>query len=271
MDPRLGLPESVSVGRLSLLDRKSPHAFGALIIESLPNTEDLRSRLAERRGSFDWNVRHPKLRACHRGQSSYAERHLTIWSDPMAHRIEQRWDVFHGEPRIELTTTLWLKDGVHPLAIYLCFPLQLTGAQVFYDSMGIPTQFGTDQMAGTCGEFAAVGGGVQWKSARGTLTLASPDAPLGTMESPATRLGRTAFAPKNQRYYALLANNHWITNFPFLQAAKLTVRHILDFSASGGCEALNGELWAFPSSQKPPRQSVNLPAPQKIRPKPLRQ
>lgn len=247
-DPKRGLPDDIRVNRRSIIDKEAPFSFGALIIETMSSNVKIRDSIARRDDlAAKWQFRTPRLRQYHRQFSHYAERHLTIWSAPIAHRIEQLWNVFFDQPRMELTTTIWLKDHSDVAGLYLSFPIEIPNAEIRYDSLGTHTRFGTEQMTNTCGEFAALGRGIQWKSPRQTITLASPDTPLGSMDSLATRQGRTAFEPKTQRFYSMIANNHWITNFPFLQATKLTVRHIFDFSADQDLESLCGELWAFPA------------------------
>ncbi len=248
-DKRAGWPAAITVEGRSLLDAGAPFGFGSIILESADCTVDVRDRLAKRDGDLSGILQYdtPKLEEYREESSHFAQRHVTVWSAPIANRIEQRWDVFRDLPRIELITTFWLKECSDILAIYLSFPFQIPGAKVSYDSLGVSTEFGTQQMPGTCGEYAFIGSGVVWRSPEQTVSMASPDLPLGTMDSLATRQKRLSFAPETQRFYSMVANNHWATNFPFLAPTKLVVRHIFDFGPGADAEAACGELWAFPA------------------------
>jgi hypothetical protein len=168
-----------------------------------------------------------------------------IWEHPHCHRIEQTWDFPHAVPRVELSTTFWLREVTAPQAVYLAFPFHLPGATAAYRSLGHPTRAGHDQLPDTCGEYECVGAGVEFVTAGRTLALATPDTPLGCFEVPAKRSGRTAFTPTNAHFFPIITANYWVTNFPHTKAAKFTTRHLI---ASAPLETLTTGLWAFPSA-----------------------
>lgn len=245
-----GLPSRLRFESHDLLDGDAPHAFGEIVLETINCTVAQRDLLYRRADDLSghWKYHRPQLKEFHPEASFYGERWRAVWSDPIAHRIEQLWDIFYGLSRIELTTTFWLKENGDPLAIYLSFPLRLPGARILYDSLGIPTQFGAQQMPGTCGEYAAIGSGIVWESPQLRISMTSPDAPLGVADSLATRQRRLVFTPRTQRFYSMIANNYWITNFPILQAGKIVIRHIFDFGSEADALAACGSLWAFPAN-----------------------
>jgi hypothetical protein len=195
--------------------------------------------------------RSPTLIRSEKVPSAYGDRYVSAFEHPHFHRIEQTWDWFADRPRLELTTTLWLREHTGPQALYLAFPLRLPGAMAWYNAAGQPTRVGIDQVPGSCAEFHVVHDGVRFVGPQGLqAVLATPDTPLGCFDSIALRTGRTAFVPQTARFFSLVHANYWLTNAPVTKAVKLVLRHMLTWGGPGSPLAdprdCCGELWAMP-------------------------
>ena len=56
--------------------------------------------------------------------------------------LSRRWDLFDAIPRIEITTTVWLKENLDPLAVYMAFPFAVQNPRIYYDSLGSTVEVG---------------------------------------------------------------------------------------------------------------------------------
>jgi hypothetical protein len=175
-------------------------------------------------------------------------RYTSVWQHPHCHRIEQTWDFPSSVGHIELTSTFWLKEILAPQAIYLAFPFHLPESEAYYYSLGYRTRVGADQMPRTCGEYQAIGDGVEFISPQLSIALNAVDTPLACFESIAMRNGRISFTPRNAHFYSVVTSNYWVTNFPHTKAAKVVVRHSIHCAKgrSHDLNKLNSSLWALP-------------------------
>jgi hypothetical protein len=149
------------------------------------------------------------------------------WRHPSLWLIEQRIDFLDGEDRIDIHTTLWMKDLLPPLVVTLALPLAGDGSTWHYHSMGRPTRVGLDQLPGSAAEWVMSDGTLSCALAPKTMAiLECPESPLTAFESLGTRSGRTSFVPSNQHVYLLLHASLWSTNFP------ATMRSRYDFLMS---------------------------------------
>ena len=169
--------------------------------------------------------------------------------EEFAKRIEQQWDIFDNIPRIEITTTIWMKENLDPVAAYLAFPFAITSPRAFYRSLGELVEVGVDQMPNTCAEYNIIQNGVTYNGKDISLALCTPDLPLGTFDSILRGKKRTTFKPESGHFYSLVLQNYWITNFDILRPAKLVIRHIIEFDMPGVNlqPPDNNEFWAYPS------------------------
>jgi hypothetical protein len=237
---------SLKSRRRELLSPKAPFALGQVVIESA-RMFGARERLMQHvPGNADLVThRTPGLRSFQAVGTAASDRYVSEWNDPSFHRIAQQWDFFRADDLIELTTTLWIREEAAAQAVFIAFPFALKEAKPVYFSWGHPTSVGADQLPDSCGEFAAVGEGVEFRSPGFTIALATPETPLGMFEKIHSSDGRRAFTPKNARFYSVVHNNYWNTNFSITRAGKVTLRHRL--SISKPLEELRPDLWAYPS------------------------
>jgi len=196
------------------------------------------------------NIRYnsPKVLEHVKIDSAYVVRFKTIQEEEFAKRIEQQWDIFDEIPRIEITTTIWMKENLDPMAVYLAFPFTVENPRIFYDSLGSQVEVGVDQMPNTCGECNTIQDGISIKANNLEIALSTLDNPMGLFESIVRGEGRATFKPQNAHFYSMLCQNYWITNFAALYPTKLIFRHIIECGCAGsGLRPIEGnELWAYP-------------------------
>lgn len=180
--------------------------------------------------------------------SFYAIRYLVVLEEAFAKRIEQQWNIFANIPRIEITTTIWMKENIDPIAVYIAFPFNMKSPKIFYNSLGNQVQVGVGQIPNTCGEYQNIQNGASFQNEEFSLAISTPDCPLGIFESIQRGKTRKTFSPKNGYFFNMVCQNYWTTNFAILSPTKLVVRHILDFGNSGEIvlPVAGEEIWAYP-------------------------
>jgi hypothetical protein len=144
----------------------------------------------------------------------------------------------------DVTRTIWLyahhsrigidvafrKQHVEaPDALYLALPLALSGWDMTFDTMGTPTRFDAEQLAGSCRDWVTVSGYAAVHTADAGVTLACPDAPL-VMPGGFVFGERRMQVPRdgNALLLAWLTNNYWTTNFRIAQPGPLKFHYELD-------------------------------------------
>ncbi len=222
---------------------------GQLIVER-PQGKYSRDALAERKVDSKNLLRsYPTATAYKKIDSHYALRYSLVSEEQSAKRIEQQWDIFDAVPRIELTTTIWLKENLDPLAIYLAFPFAIQSPRTFYDSLGTQVEVGLDQMPNTCGEYNTIQNGVRYTGRDISIALTSLDLPVGIFDDVIRGKFRPVFKPQTGNFFSIVCQNYWITNFAVLHPAKIVARHIIECAKPGEdiFPVENNELWCYPS------------------------
>jgi hypothetical protein len=172
------------------------------------------------------------------------------FEEPFAKKIIQQIHFFDSIRKIEITTTIWQKENLDPIAVYLAFPFSTNNPSAYYDSFGSPVEVGKDQLANTCGIYNTVQNGVIFKGDDFNIALTTQDAPIGIFEKLERFRRRPVFKPQTAHFYSLLCENYWITNFAALKPAKCIFRHIIECGDEHSQPTLveNDELWAYPVS-----------------------
>jgi len=238
-------------GDAPLLDKGEEYALGEILAER-PKDKATRDALAGRNPQTlagQIALERPRLMEWKAEPAHYGAGYRVAWEHDSCHRIEQRWDFFNDCPRLELTTTLWLKEYAQPQALYLALPFGLRDPEASYESVGYKTRAGHDQMPQCCGEYVLVGEGVVFAGKGLSLAVNCSQTPLVSFERLQTRNGQRAFAPRNAHLYCTLSQNYWSTNFAITKADKLVVRHVIQASSEPDrlLAATRSLLWAFPS------------------------
>ncbi len=252
--PFAPLAESLVKLPAGLFDPDAEFGIGQIvfdIFDAFGAREDLLAHSAER---LEGKVRResPHVLGASPLLSRYGAGTLTRLSHPHCYEIEQHIFIPTGGRRVELETTLWLKENTVPQAIYLALPVAGQKPTIWYDSLGQPTRVGYDQLPNTCGEYLTVGAGVTIEMQDRRVVVATPDTPLCCFDSPAARSGRRTFTPQTGTILALLHHNFWMTNTPITKAAKLRVRHVVEWFAAGAAPdplAVGGDLYAMPCAE----------------------
>jgi alpha-mannosidase len=232
-----------------LFDEQSKWLPGQIVVER-PQGKYIRSTINDRNAQerdFFYTVPQPVESAS--PQSEYAMRYTSVLEESFAKRIEQQWDIFDDIPRIEIITTIWMKENLDPLAVYAAFPFLIENPKVYYDSLGNTVEAGANQLPNTCGLFNTIQHGISYKGEAINVAFTTFDAPIGIFDSIERTKKRTTFTPKTGHFYSILCENYWVTNFAVLQPAKLVFRHIIECSKPGVdiMPLENTELWGYPS------------------------
>jgi len=232
-----------------LFDEQAGHLPAELIVER-PQGKFSRNAIADRNLPPENLLSTvPSILDFRKIESPYALRYQAVLEEKCAKRIEQQWNIFDSIPRIEITTTLWLRENLDPLALYMAFPFALQSPRAFYSSLGSRVEVGVDQMPGTCGEYNTVQNGVGFRGREFSLALTTLDSPLGIFDAIQRGRKRVVFKPQSGYFFNLICQNYWITNFSVLYPTKITVRHVIECGQPGtDIRPLEGEeLWGYPS------------------------
>ena len=231
-----------------IFDENAENLPGQIIVER-PQGKYSRSLMAEKKLQKN-NILYstPAITEQGRVNSYYAIRFKTVQKEPFAKRIEQQWDVYDAIPRIEITTTIWMKENLDPMAVYMAFPFATQNPRIFYDSLGSKVEVGVDQMPNTCGECNTIQDGISVKGTDISIALTTLDNPLGLFDSIVRGQGRVTFKPQTAHFFSLLCQNYWITNFAVLYPAKLVFKHVIECGSPGSdLQPIEGnELWVYP-------------------------
>nr|MBA4166722.1 hypothetical protein [Chitinophagaceae bacterium] len=232
-----------------LFDEKTGQKPAELIVER-PQGAYSRTAMDERKYDSNKFLRSsPEVIKHAQEDSNYALRYASVLQEPFARRIEQQWDIFDSTPRIEITTTIWMKENLDALAVYMAFPFSIKSPRVFYDSMGSEVEAGVDQLPNTCGEFNTVQNGIRYKGEDISLSLTTLDSPMGIFDEIIRGRFRPVFKPQTGRFYNIICQNYWLTNFAVLQPVKIITRHVIecDMADKDVFPVESTELWAYPS------------------------
>jgi hypothetical protein len=148
---------------------------------------------------------------------------------PLFHHIEQRWLLHRLVPRLEITTTLWLKEVFDPLVMAMAFPFGPQFSDVSYTSFGVKTRVGQDQMPGCCGDFFLTEGEVSVSDGnKFELVLRCPEVPLAAIGELQVHEGRRSAKPEKPHVFSIFELTHWMTNFSHVLPGKVMLRHVIE-------------------------------------------
>jgi hypothetical protein len=135
-------------------------------------------------------LRHPRL--------AWAVRQLEVWN---------------REPRARLTLRFNRLSYEGPEAFYVAFTLPCEGTMPRTSCGGVPFVPYADQLHGTCRDYFAIDGWVEYATSAGHWIWTSRDAPLVTFGSQQLLARRTTPPKDTHRVLAMLYNSLWYTNF----------------------------------------------------------
>ena len=139
---------------------------------------------------YTQSLKHPRL--------GWAERRLEIWK---------------SEPRIRLEFKLYRKSSELPEVFLVSFPLPVGDTPPTVSNGGIPYKPYREQIPGSCKDYFAIDGWVDYETTNGHWIWATKDVPLVTFGE-GDILAKTVEAPANTNIVrAIVFNNLWHTNF----------------------------------------------------------
>jgi Glycosyl hydrolases family 38 N-terminal domain len=125
----------------------------------------------------------------------------------------RRLEIWKSEPRIQLSFKLYRKSSELPEVFFISFPLPVGDAAPTVSNGGVPYKPYREQIPGTCKDYFAIDGWVDYATTNGHWIWASRDAPLIAFGQ-ADILAKTAVAPAQTNIVqAMVFNNLWHTNF----------------------------------------------------------
>jgi hypothetical protein len=125
----------------------------------------------------------------------------------------RRLEVWKTEPRARLTFRFDRASSDNPEIYFIAFPLPAEGTLPRASAGGQPFIPFEDQLPGTCRDYFAIDGWVDYPTPNGHWLWVSRDAPLVTFGDPAVLARRTQAPPGAHRIMAMVFNNFWYTNF----------------------------------------------------------
>jgi hypothetical protein len=185
--PRWALRDIAETGDLRLRDRlrnsyieeTAARAENQTTMEETPNTL-----------IYTQPFRHPRLR--------WAVRIIELWK---------------REPRARITLRFYRLSSDEPEFFYALFPLPCKGTLPRASCGGISFVPFSDQLPGSCRDYFAIDGWVEYATPEGHWLWVSRDAPLVTFGAPNIWTRRTSAPADTNRLLAILFDNSWYTNF----------------------------------------------------------
>ncbi|HBB92606.1 MAG: hypothetical protein A2X22_09560 [Bacteroidetes bacterium GWF2_49_14] len=140
--------------------------------------------------SYKQNFAHPRLKQ--------GQRILEIWKD---------------EPRVSINIRFYRLSSPNPEIFYIEFPLPDEGANPVISNGGMEFRPYLDQIPGTCMDFFAIDGWVNYPAPTGSRLWSSRDAALISFSEPQLASKLTSPPPDMNKILAMVYNNMWEVNF----------------------------------------------------------
>jgi hypothetical protein len=162
------------------------------VLQEIPATATDQATV-ERNGHtiiYTQTLHHPRLQ--------WATRRLELWKD---------------QPRVRFTLRFCRTSSEAPELYYIAFPLPCQGVLPRASNGGLPFVPYQDQIPGSCRDYFAIDGWVDYETTQGHWLWVSRDAPLVTFGSHHA-LARNKRVPEGtDRIMAMVFDNRWFTNF----------------------------------------------------------
>jgi hypothetical protein len=155
------------------------------------------------------------------------------WEAPGVRDFEQRIELCADRKSVELKAFFYKEDIRTPESIYFALPCNLKTWKAHFDTAGLPVEFDTEQLEGSCRDWITAG---QWASVHdetGSVIVACPDAPLFQIGDFHFGKAQTSIVKKPNPLLLLWpVNNYWHTNFPASQPGFVKLRYELTTGGS---------------------------------------
>ncbi len=145
------------------------------------------------------------------------DQHTTVYTQSLRHpRLQwatRQLEVWQHEPRARYTLRLNRLSSEAPEIFFVAFPLPCEGSSPRATCGGRPFVPFQDQLLGTCRDYFAIDGWIDYATPQGSWLWVSRDAPLVTFGGHNV-LARLKEPPQDlHRVLAMVFNNFWYTNF----------------------------------------------------------
>ena len=125
----------------------------------------------------------------------------------------RRLEIWKSEPRIKLDFKLYRKSSELPEVFFISFPLPVGNSAPAVSNGGISYKPYQEQIPGSCKDYFAIDGWVDYETANGYWIWATKDAPLITFGQ-GNIIAKMVEAPAHTNIVnAMIFNNLWHTNF----------------------------------------------------------
>lgn len=125
----------------------------------------------------------------------------------------RRLEIWKSEPRLSLQFKLYRRSSEAPEAFFISFPLPVGNTAPVVSNAGVPYRPYEEQIPGSCKDYFAIDGWVDYETASGHWIWVSKDVPLVTFGQ-GTLLAKAVEAPPQTNIVqAMVFNNLWHTNF----------------------------------------------------------
>jgi len=125
----------------------------------------------------------------------------------------RRLEIWKSEPRIRLDFKLYRRSSERPEAYFISFPLPVGNASPIVSNGGIPFRPYREQIPGSCKDYFAIDGWIDYATPEGHWIWATRDAPLVTFGKGTLLEKATAAPDQTNIVQAIVFNNLWYTNF----------------------------------------------------------
>jgi hypothetical protein len=125
----------------------------------------------------------------------------------------RRLEIWKSEPRIRLEFKLYRRSSELPEAFFISFPLTVGNTAPVVSNAGVPYKPYQEQIPGSCKDYFATDGWVEYETANGRWIWATKDAPLVTFGQGSLLEKATEAPAQTNVVQAMVFNNLWYTNF----------------------------------------------------------
>ncbi|MCC6697120.1 MAG: hypothetical protein IT365_15945 [Candidatus Hydrogenedentes bacterium] len=143
--------------------------------------------------------------------------HTTVYTQLMTHPrlkwLKRTLEVYHSEPRAQLTVRLYRLSSELPEWFYIGCALPTGDTIPTVSCGGVPFVPFEDQLPHTCRDYMAIDGWADYETADGHWLWITRDAPVVSFGGPQTLKHLEDAPPNPNRAYALVFDNTWMTNF----------------------------------------------------------
>lgn len=166
------------------------------------------------------------------------------------------YKIYNISKRIDVCYSLNKSLNTSPEAVYVSFPFDLSGGEIYFDVPGGVVKAGVDQIPGTSSDWNTVQNFVSVKNKSEQIVLVSPEVPM--VELGAINNGRfEKYAkPESNHVFSYVMNNYWTTNFNADQRGEFK----WNYSITSMNNSSDREAMIFALDNRSPMLARALPA-----------